>query len=235
MLKLADYIVNGKGIGARFMLLLAFLLALQTTWYVRKIGLEFIPQAQVISDQFLPIKIENATVVEPQNSLKNIYIPFRENKGIRLQLDTTRDTLDSQQLQNGLYLSRRAFYSVSGADIRIRQLSDNLIIKKKDYRDFFRKVVNGAAFFTLLVGCFLLFLLYLLLTLAYNLVLIPAALIGNQRYDFNQRMRLSALAVTSAILLRQIGLMLGFALSLPALLLLVIALQGCLLLLLKHK
>lgn len=230
MNKFASYIVNGQGIGARFMFLLAFILALQTGWLIRESGMRFIPQAQMISDQFLPLKIENGEVVEPQNAVKNIYIPLVGSEGMRLQLDTTRDTFDAAELKTGIYLSRTALYTVNGNDVKISRFDQNVELPKKDYRDFFLRVINWTGFFMVISATGVLFLFYLFMTLLYNTLLIPIARLAGRRYDFDQRMRLSAIAVTAAFLLRWLLGAVVYMLSFPAALLLVIVFQGLLLL-----
>ena len=75
-----------------------------------------------------------------------------------------------------------------------------------------------------------LFLFYLSITLLYNLLLILIAKIAGRSYDFDQRMRLTSLAVAAAFLLRWLLSAVVYTISFPGLLLLIIVFQGLLVL-----
>ncbi len=225
MNRFAKYITEGQGIGAKFLFALALLLALHLGWVIKNNGMQFIPQAQAISDQLLPIKVENSVVTVPQNMTKNVFIPMAK-QGITFSIDTTRDSFDINGLKDGVYLSRKAIYTVSGQQVKVNQLTENLDIPKGDYRGFFAKIINWTAFFMVLAASGLLFLFYLAITLAYSLLLVPVARIAGRSYNFDQRMRLSAAAVTAAVLLRWILSGLVYTISFPGLLLLIVVFQG---------
>ena len=147
-------------------------------------------------------------------------------QGITFSIDTTRDSFDINGLKDGVYLSRKAIYTVSGQQVKVNQLTENLDIPKGDYRGFFAKIINWTAFFMVLAASGLLFLFYLAITLAYSLLLVPVARIAGRSYNFDQRMRLSAAAVTAAVLLRWILSGLVYTISFPGLLLLIVVFQG---------
>lgn len=202
MQKIYQYILNGKGIGLLFLLLLSLIMAIYFTIVIRNGGKSFIPIAQDTADQILPIKIENGIVVTPSETIKNIPIKFNKEGTISypLVIDTTQDTMDTTTLKPGIYLSKTSLYTVKNGEIRVIKLQDNLEIQQGDYTKFFQSVLN---WFSLLVGLFgalILFAVYLLLGVFYAWCSYAVSAVFSKKYDFSQRMRLGILSMLTVYL-----------------------------------
>ena len=67
MTKIFNYILNGKGIGALFLLALSVLCVLIISLSFSLSTKEIVEKTQEVSEKLLPIKIENHIMVEPAN------------------------------------------------------------------------------------------------------------------------------------------------------------------------
>lgn len=198
MQKIFNYIVNGTGIGAKYIFIFSVVMAIAAAITIRTSGIALIPLAQNVSDQMLPIRVENGIVVEPYNTVKTAKIDLEGMKSpylLPLVIDTTKDTLNTADLKNGLYLSRTTLYTVANNETRIRKLSGSFVLEKKDYTDFFKSSVNWIAAVSGFIGIAFWFIAYFLLSLFYSVCAMGVSALAAKKFDFDQRMRLSVLSL----------------------------------------
>ena len=126
MEKIINYISRGQGLGIKFLLLFSLIVAVFYAVGTKFAGDQFfVPAAQKAADAFLPIRIENGIVTEPENTVKNYTFVLGEGKvpdaeSFNLTMDTTVDSLDTSGLKEGLYLTKRALYVVQRTQTRVR-------------------------------------------------------------------------------------------------------------------
>lgn len=200
MEKIINYISRGQGLGIKFLLLFSLIVAVFYAIGTKFVGDQFfVPAAQKAADAFLPIRIEDGVVTEPQNTVKNYTFVLGEEKvpdaeSFNLTMDTTVDSLDTSGLKEGLYLTRRALYVVQRNQTRVYELEDSSYFPQGDYTDTFHSVVNWAVVFVGLFGFVAFFILYFIVVIFYATCSYIVSAIFRKQYDFDLRMRLSTLA-----------------------------------------
>lgn len=226
MNKIANYIVSGKGIGALVLLAFAFIAALYFSIWSKVILSDSIPHMQQIADEVLPITVENGKVVIPENTIKEIDLLGSENDvPFPFVIDTTRDTIETQNLTPGLYLSRSYFYSVSGNKTETYKLKNNFSLPRKDYTPLFQSSIKWLVVFMAIAGTGGFFLLFFILTLFYAFCANLAALIDKKKLSFEVRMRLSTVIFITVYLFSTILGRAGLNLNMAAFFLIVVILQ----------
>lgn len=200
MKKILNYISNGQGLGIKYLLLLSAIVSIFSAVVFKISGDDtLVPNAQKVADEFLPIRIENGVIVEPENTVKSYNIVMGEDsKGVEqsfnVVLDTTTDTIDTAGLPQGMYISRKAVYVVEKGTVRTTNLEDSTYLEKKDYTDTLQTAVTIGCILLAIIGFIVLFVYYLLLTLFYANCSYIVSSIFKKNFEFDLRMRLSALA-----------------------------------------
>lgn len=200
MNKIINYILNGQGVGAKFLLIFSLILSLIFTAYFRIKGADMVPYAQSVADQILPIRIADGNVVEPADTIKMVNINFSPDssvQGVPFIIDTTVDSLDTGKLSLGMYLTRQNFYLVNRNEVRMVRLNGNVELARGDYTDFFKSVLNWSVVFAAVFIFAFMFLFYFLLSMFYSLFTILVAKFFSKQYNFDQRMRLSVITMVS--------------------------------------
>lgn len=201
MNKIKNYILNGQGLGIKFLAALAILASLVFAIFVRVEGAQYIPYAQDVADQMLPIKIVDGQIVEPLNTFKMAQIRVEGKSSplaLPLVLDTRVSNLDANLLPEGVYVTRTNIYTVTKNQIKVIKLEGNNFIPKGDYTEVFKSWLNWSAFILGVCGIALLFVLYFILTMFYALCAQLIAKITRKDMNFERRMRLSALVLVAA-------------------------------------
>lgn len=204
MQKILNYIINGQGLGLKFLILLAFVMSLFLAVMLKVKGADFVPYAQQVADQMLPIKIENGVVTKPYNTFKQANITFNNYVkpiSIPMFIDTRVDNLDTSDVKEGVYLTRTAFYTVKKNDVRIMQLSGDNEILKADYTDTFNSFLTWCAVIFGVMALCGLFMMYFVLALFYSLCAKIIIWLTSHKLDFDQRMRLSSLTIVITYIL----------------------------------
>lgn len=196
MNKIFDYIFKGRGIGAFLLLAAAFAISVYTAVNVRGILTESIPYMQATADKILPIKVENGKTVVPDNTVKDIVLFDLGKNSLHFIIDTTKDTLDTNNLRQGIYLSRSYFYVVKNNEIRSTKLDGSFDLPKGDYTPFFKSVIKWSVIAIAVGGTFAMFFLFFILTLIYALCAGFSAAVTKKMLNFDTKMRLSAVAFT---------------------------------------
>lgn len=112
MRKITSYILNGQGLGMKFLAGLSVLMALIFAIVIRVQGAAYVPYAQEIADQMLPVKVVNGQIVEPLNTFKmaQIRIEGRDTPlALPLVLDTRVTNLDANLLPQAFTLPAPTF------------------------------------------------------------------------------------------------------------------------------
>lgn len=225
MNKILNYIAHGKGVGAMILLLFSFIIAFYTAINSRIVLNDSIPYMQNISDQLLPIKIENGKVVVPENTVKEVNLAGDKRTVYQFVIDTTRDELDTSALKSGLYLTRSYFYAVKQNEIRSVKLEGNLELLKQDYTPMFATAVRWLVAFIGLGGTILLFLMFFVVAILFAFCSGLATAINKKELGFDAKMRLSTLVFIAVYLLSFVLGWVGFNLHGLLFFLVVIAAQ----------
>lgn len=204
MRKITSYILNGQGLGMKFLAGLSVLMALIFAIVIRVQGAAYVPYAQEIADQMLPVKVVNGQIVEPLNTFKmaQIRIEGRDTPlALPLVLDTRVTNLDANLLPQGVYVTRTNIYTVNRNQVKVIKIEGDNYIPKGDYTDVFKSWLNWSAVIGGIAGIVILFVLYLILTMFYALCTQVIAKLARRDMAFDSRMRLSAVVLTAAYIL----------------------------------
>lgn len=112
-------LINTKWLGA--LVLFVFILGFSTiaSTRIKEALTEYGPKFLAEASEFLPITIENGQIVSPKDTV----ITRKYLGAITVKLDTTTDELNTSDLGNGVYITRRNFYTVTPQKIQIQSLS----------------------------------------------------------------------------------------------------------------
>lgn len=214
MKKIINYVANAQGLAIKFLLLFSFVASIISATMLYIGGEEFIPYAQSVADQMLPIKIENGKVVEPVDTVKRARLDIDGyNLDLPIYLDTTVDTIDTSSLNDGIYMTRSAIYSVNRNQTRITKLEGNIDLPQDDYTDFFASVLKWVAIFIAVFGSVFFFIYLFILGIFYTVCTYPLTAVMKKNFEFDLRMRSSVISLifTSAVfyLINLIGISTG--------------------------
>lgn len=138
MQKILNYILNGNGLGFKFLGIFSLIVAVLLAVFLRISGSSLIPYAQSAADQLLPIKIVNGIITEPENTVRTVRLQIgHENLSLPVVLDTTADSLDTENLKPGVYITRTQIYTINQNQVKITKLSNSFDIPKGDYRSIY--------------------------------------------------------------------------------------------------
>jgi len=224
MLKLINYIKNGKGIGAIWLLILGAVLAFYTAFKVNKSLPLAIPYVQDLADEFLPIKIEDGKIVDPVETIKKHEYQLGKDH-LTLTLDTTKDVLEEQDMMQGIYVTRSYIYTINGKEVRRQALQGSYNIEKRDYTPLLQKIVNWVVWGIALIGPFFNFVLFLIAVLIYAFCTGLACVLNKVSLDFKRKMRLNTVLFIGLYTLVTILQYAGLQISTFTFFLIMIALQ----------
>lgn len=223
MNKIFNYIKNGRGFGLKFLLLFSLILSLIFSFEVKNLGDKFVPEMQNVADKLLPVKVEKGAIVEPSNEIKSIDVNFG-GQIFPIVLDTTVDTIDPIGLKPGIYITRKAMYSIDGRDIRVHDFPSDINLPMGNYVNLFKKIVLITAVVFALLGWIAPFIGYALCAVLYALCAQLIAKAKKLPLDFAAAMRLAVTAYIPTLLLIMLlgwfGLNLSFWLTSVAVLIL---------------
>lgn len=196
MQKILNYILNGNGLGFKFLGIFSLIVAVLLAVFLRISGSSLIPYAQSAADQLLPIKIVNGIITEPENTVRTVRLQIgHENLSLPVVLDTTADSLDTENLKPGVYITRTQIYTINQNQVKITKLSNSFDIPKGDYRSLFASWLNWISVGAAIVGIGFIFIGYFLLAVFYAGCAYILMKIMHRELTFEQRMRLSILAI----------------------------------------
>ncbi len=201
MEKLINYIKRGKGIGLKYLLLFALFYAIVLTVALKRSGDEvLVPAAQKIADEFLPIKIENGVIVEPENMYKTYTLQIADDEsGIgetyEIIMNTEVETINPADMKKeGAYITKNAIYFSTNNQLKVYPFEDSAYFPVGDYRDAFTSVLNWTLFILLVFFFIGLAIVYELGVVFYALLSYIISALFKKKFDFDLRMRMSTLA-----------------------------------------
>ena len=153
MERIFNYIARGKGWGIKWLLLFTLVVTVVYAAGIRSVGNRtLVPAAQEVADRFLPIRVEEGIVVEPTDTVKNYTLVLGDENDadaetIEFVMNTGVDSLNTEELDNGLYLTRKAIYTVVGGKTEIRKLESSFYLPQGDYTDVFNSILNQTIIF----------------------------------------------------------------------------------------
>lgn len=210
MNKILNYIANGKGLGLKFVLLFAFVVSIIFAVIIKVEGTKMVPYAQSITNQILPIKVENGVVTDPQDTLKVVNVGVdKDGKSVfSITIDTRVDTLDTAQLNNGVYLTATNIYIVGQNEVRVKKLVGDVDLQQGDYTPKFNQMINWFSLGFSIFATAILFVFYYVLIVIYAFCAFIVAKINSKKFEFDLRMRLSTLCVIATYI---VSIALAFA------------------------
>ena len=201
MKKVINYIKFGRGIGARWLALYALIGAIVFGILCKSLGDMATPALQNVADQLLPIKVENGVIVEPQNVIKTVKFEIKDVEQFPVVLDTTVDNINTVNIPDGIYISKKAVYFVDRDKTTVKSFSGSVELLKSDYTGLFKKMsIYGG----LIMGVFafiILFAVYLFLAAFYAIFAVMLAKFYDVFFNYSAAMRLSSLAYIATSLL----------------------------------
>ena len=206
MSRILNYIKSGNGCGLKFLLLFSLIISIIFAVEIKTLGDNFIPEMQSVADKILPVKIEKGTIVEPSNEIKSIDVNLG-GQVFPIVLDTTVDTIDPIGLKPGIYIARKALYSISGKDIRVHNFPDDMALPLGNYVNLFKKIILITSIFAAVIGWIVSFAGYALCSVLYAFCAQLIAKMKKLSLDFATAMRLAVTAYIPTLLLAMI---LGF-------------------------
>lgn len=204
MKKITNYILNGQGLGMKFLVALSVLISLIFAITIRVQGAYYIPYAQEIAEQMLPIKVVNGQIVEPLNTFRmaQVHIEGRNTPlALPLVLDTRVSNLDANLLHQGIYVTRTNIYTVNKNQVKVIKIEGDNYIPYGDYTDVFKNWLNWTAIICGIAGIVILFVMYFIMTMFYALCTQIVAKLARRHMSFDSRMRLSAVVLTATYIL----------------------------------
>ena len=234
MERIFNYIARGKGWGIKWLLLFTLVVTVVYAAGIRSVGNRtLVPAAQEVADRFLPIRVEEGIVVEPTDTVKNYTLVLGDENDadaetIEFVMNTGVDSLNTEGLDNGLYLTRKAIYTVAGGKTEIRKLESSFYLPQGDYTDVFNSILNQTIIFFGIFGYMILFAFYLLAVMFYACCSYAVSALMKKKFEFDLRMRLSVLAFVATYAVFSLLGLFGFS-SKIIFFVAVLALQGLIL------
>ena len=194
MQKIINYITRSEGLGIKIIMLASFIVSLIFSLYLRIAGADLVPLANDVINQMLPIKIENGVVVSPVNTVRIAHIETADAAfPLPLVLNTNIDTLDTTNVEPGIYLTRTAIYAVNDHEVRMYPYEGDFEAVPADYTDGILSALSWTAVITFFISLLVIFVTYFIAALFYSICAQILGLILSKKISFDSRMRLSVL------------------------------------------
>lgn len=226
--KILNYVAKGKGVGSVIIMLVSVIFASFIAISMRNVAIMSVPYIQMAADEVLPITVENGIITTPSETKKVFPVFIDDNdEQYSFIFDTTNDTLDTSDLESGIYLTRSHIYVVDNEQGKItsKKLKGNFTLEKKDYTDILKSNIKWIVMAVTVMSIIIFFITYFILNIFYAYCASIAAKIANKSLNFDVKMRLSAICL-SFMLLASFGLkFVGINIGLLAFFALVISMQ----------
>ena len=210
MSKILNYIANGKGTGAIWLLLMAFVYTLYLSLMARGFMFDSVPYVQHVADELLPVSVKDGKIVSPENTVRELTLTGDTAQDTySFVLDTTQDTLDTTKLTNGVYFSRLYAYTVNDNQVKTTKLSSSFDLPKQDYKPILNAAVKWIVMGIAAVGILVFFLMYFILAIFYAYCAALATKLNKTSLSFDTRMRLSSVVLIAVYALSFVLTLLG--------------------------
>ncbi len=210
MQKIISYILSGPGRGKRYLLILAVAMALigAVSFFAEGNGLLKTQMFQSAVEQLPDISIENGQVIQPQNFYKKVSWTVQEKPAeaeeFQFVVNTQTDTLNTNHLMSGIYLTKDKLYVVSGSEVTVQSLENLGTVhwQQKDYRQFFERLLWVTTLFLWIVFAVLFFVVFYISSLFYAVCsYVLSWMMQTVRFSFSVRRRMSVVSLILAYLL----------------------------------
>jgi len=181
----------GFGLVVLFSLLIAWVTTTKTSLFLRTITPYVAQEAQ----SFLPVTIENGTIVEPKDTVISKEYVLR-GKNISVVLNTEADELNTDEIKNsGIYFSRKFMYMVTPQKTEIRDLNEfeNMTLDQESL-DETAKWLEAKSESYLFVSIFIMLLSFFGLAILFYAALTQLLLGKVVNTDFYRTVRITTLA-----------------------------------------
>lgn len=222
MQKIANYITNGKGIGALLLLLFSVIVAFISAYSLHTSLPPIVPHIQQFADEFLPITIEKGKVIVPENTVKK-HIYDLGGSPFEIVLDTKKEILE-ESAKPGIYLTNSYLYLVSDNEVRRKSLTD-VQLEKKDYTETMLGFISAVVWMTAIIGPFFNFVFFLIGVLFYAFCTGLSCALNKKTMNFKAKMRLNTILFMAIYALTIILHYAGLNISTLTFFLIMIALQ----------
>ncbi len=207
---LYNWILNGRGRGKRYLLLLAVIFAAFSSFlvYFSWNAVLNTPNTQQIIRQLPDLKLQDGVLVKPENDYQDIIwsdTDTQQPRAYHFIIDTQNDEIiPGNAPQQGIYLTRKNIYVLGDDKVTMQGLKSipNFEIKQGQLLpvlEMGNARFSWVLFFTLSIVLFILFYIWSLIYAVISYILtmfIPA-----ENYTFAQRRRLSVAALICAYVL----------------------------------
>lgn len=205
MNKFLQYVMNGKGIGSVWLLLLALISTVYLSLGARSFMFASVPYVQQVADELLPVSVKDGKIVSPENIIRELtFTGDNPQDTYSFVLDTTQDTLDTTKLTNGVYFSRLYAYVVNDDQIKTTKLSASFDLPKQDYKPFLNSAVKWIVLGVAIAAIVVFFIIYFILAVFYAYCTWLAAKINKVNLAFDTKMRLNSLLLVMMYVLTYI-------------------------------
>lgn len=225
MNKIIGYIKSGRGIGAFLIFAFAFIISAYYGIVSRQVLLDSIPAIQAVADEILPLSIQNGMIVAPQNTIKEINLAGNDKQSFLFVLDTTQDSLNTDNLKDGIYLSRSHAYTVRGNEVKSVKFSKSFDLPQKDYTQIMQTSVRWFTLIFIAAGTLILFILNFIIVIFYTFCNRLACIIAQKNLSFEAGMRFNSLLYIALCAFLYLLQLTGFYIGMLAFFLTMIALQ----------
>lgn len=204
--KLINYIKNGKGIGALFLMASAVLMTLIMAFMIKDIYAELRPQATLISEDILPLTIKNHKIINKTQIYKQYGLTLGDDNdktSFPVIFDTRNDTSEMPKGKNGIYIMTDAIYMATPSETRRFEFQKDGVIDKASFESLVNYVTNSIY---IVVSTILIVIYFFVGLLKATLSALIATfgqrfILGEKLFDIKTLMRLSSIATACIELL----------------------------------
>ena len=197
-----NWILNGRGRGKRYLLILAMIFASMTSFVFYSSWNDIAQSAKVRAfiAEVPPLTIQDGQLIEPVNTYQDITFPISDsNDSYHLIIDTQSGGVDMQNMpEDGVYLTQKDAYIVNDGNVVVKPLDNvpDLKMTQADWQDILDKGsirFSWGLFFTLTLTLFIAFYIWSLLfaLISYGLTLF----VSSEKYTFPVRRRTSVVSI----------------------------------------
>ena len=198
MKKVVDYILDGNGIGFKWLLLFSCLVSIFFGVLIKNFGDSLVPSIQNTAQQILPIKVEEGRIVTPHGIDKRFKMHVSDELPefeLPFSINTTVDTLETKNLEPGIYLTRTAFYNVANGRMEVRELKGSFEIPQGDYSHMLKQTMTYLALISTIISVFICFVSFVVLALVCTLTAKIILKLFHKTADFAFQLRLSVCGI----------------------------------------
>ena len=212
MKNICNWILNGKGRGKRYLLLLAIIFSAMSSFIIYFSWNAYLntPQIKEIINSLPDLKLKDGVLIEPSDTYQNITWTMTNGSDNALNdyhiiIDTQNENNDFKNMpKNGIYLSRKKIYILNDGMLSVQNMEKipNFEIKQGQLNQILEKGNTRFSFILFFTLSFILFITLYIWSLIYAVLSYFLTLfIPTERYSFAVRRRLSVVSLVCAYVL----------------------------------